>query len=130
MKGFAVVFMVVLIALKLAMAGGDQGVVSCDDVQTALSPCFEYLTGGVNGPSGQCCSNAWSLIGNAQSDKDREAVCNCIKLAAASLGVKPDAAKNLSGKCGVPVGYSISPNVDCSKYVTLILPYISTELLI
>ncbi|XP_073023774.1 LOW QUALITY PROTEIN: non-specific lipid-transfer protein 1-like [Primulina eburnea] len=112
MKGFGVMLLVVLAVVSVAGVPGEA--ISCGDVQGSLYPCLGYLTSGGD-PSSQCCSGVSSLSNSLQSQQDRQTACYCIKSAASSYSVRPDAAANLPGRCGVSVGYSISPGVDCSK---------------
>ncbi|XP_073298270.1 non-specific lipid-transfer protein AP10-like [Primulina huaijiensis] len=111
MKGFAMILLVVLAVVSMAVRPGEA--ISCGDVQGYLSPCLQYLTSGGD-PSSQCCSGVSGLSGSLQSQQDRQTACYCMKSAASSIPVQQDAAANLPGRCGVSVGYSISPNVDCS----------------
>ncbi|KAL3629362.1 hypothetical protein CASFOL_026584 [Castilleja foliolosa] len=113
MKGpIAVILLAVLAAVILAARPGEA--VSCGDVQGSLSPCLPYLTGG-DEPTGSCCSGVQSLVGSLQSQQDRQTACNCMKSAASSYNVRRDNAANLPGKCGVSIGMSVSPDVDCSQ---------------
>ncbi|KAL3844654.1 hypothetical protein ACJIZ3_002057 [Penstemon smallii] len=113
MKGVAVVFVVVLAAVALAATPGNA--VSCGDVQGSLAPCLTYLTSGGE-PGGACCSGVQSVAGSAQSQQDRQTVCNCLKSASSSFNLQAGNAADLPGKCGVSTGgFTISPNIDCSQ---------------
>ncbi|EYU40720.1 hypothetical protein MIMGU_mgv1a025606mg [Erythranthe guttata] len=113
MKGVAVVFVVVLVVVSLAATPGEA--VSCGELQSSLAPCLSYLTGGGE-PSESCCGGLRSASGSIQSTQDRQTACYCMKSAAScTYNVPTDAAASLPGKCGVSVGMTISPNVDCSQ---------------
>ncbi|XP_073119847.1 non-specific lipid-transfer protein 1-like [Henckelia pumila] len=111
MKGFAIILLVVLAVVSTAVRPGEA--ISCGDVQGALYPCLGYLASGGD-PSSECCSGVSNLSNSVQSQQDRQTACYCLKSAASSFPVQQDAAANLPGRCGVSIGYSISPNVDCS----------------
>ncbi|KAG8384707.1 hypothetical protein BUALT_Bualt04G0146300 [Buddleja alternifolia] len=112
MKGVAMIFAVVLAVVYLAATPGDA--ISCGDMQSSLSPCLGYLTGGGE-PSESCCGGVRSVAGSLQSSQDRQTACNCLKSAASSYNVQPEIASNLAGKCGVNVGMTVSPTMDCSQ---------------
>ncbi|KAL7140958.1 hypothetical protein ABFS83_08G022200 [Erythranthe nasuta] len=112
MKGVAVVFVVVLAVVSLAATPGEA--VSCGELQSALAPCLSYLTGGGE-PSESCCGGLRSASGSIQSTPDRQTACYCMKSAASTYNVPTDTAASLPGKCGVSVGMTVSPNVDCSQ---------------
>ncbi|GER50486.1 non-specific lipid-transfer protein [Striga asiatica] len=116
MKGVNVA-MLVVVALAAALIGLPPGeAVSCSDVQGSLSPCLAYLTGnGGAEPTGSCCGGMRSLVGNLESRQDRQTACSCIKSAASSYNVRSDAASSLPGKCGVSIGMSVSPDIDCNQ---------------
>ncbi|KAI3452312.1 hypothetical protein Pfo_008977 [Paulownia fortunei] len=112
MKGVGVIFVVVLAVVSLAATPGEA--ISCGDVQGSLSPCLAYLTGGGE-PTDSCCGGVRSLVGSLQSQQDRQMACSCMKSSASSFNVRPDSASNLPGKCGVSIGMTVTPNVDCSN---------------
>nr|ACM78619.1 non-specific lipid-transfer protein type 1 [Tamarix hispida] len=93
--------------------GAAEAAVTCSSVTKQLTPCLSYLTSG-GAPTAACCGGVKSLNGMASmSTPDRQATCNCLK--AASKGINLQNAVSLPAKCGVKIGYSISPNTDCSK---------------
>ncbi|CAA0826874.1 Non-specific lipid-transfer protein 11 [Striga hermonthica] len=116
MKGVNVAMLVVL-ALAAALLGPSPGeAISCGDVQGSLSLCLAYLTGsGGTEPTSSCCGGVRSLVGNLESRQDRQTACSCIKSAASSYNVRSDAASSLPRKCGVSIGMSVSPDIDCSQ---------------
>ncbi|KAL6551556.1 hypothetical protein OROGR_007710 [Orobanche gracilis] len=112
MKGVIVMISAVVAAVMLAAMPGEA--LSCGDVHGSLLPCLGYLTGG-GGPSGSCCGGVRNLVGYLRSQQDRQTACYCMKSAASSYNVRSDMASNLPGKCGVSIGMTISPNIDCSR---------------
>ncbi|KAF5196936.1 Non-specific lipid-transfer protein [Thalictrum thalictroides] len=113
----SVVFKValVLVACMLVTAPyAAEGAISCGQVVSSLRSCVPYLQGkGPLPPS--CCAGVRSVNNAAKTTPDRQAACGCLKSAASSFRVIPGLASGLPGKCGVNIGFSISPNVDCSK---------------
>ncbi|GAB4856244.1 hypothetical protein Ancab_014171 [Ancistrocladus abbreviatus] len=112
LKLACVVFVCMTVAAPLAEAA-----VTCGTVTQSLAPCISYLRGAGKAPTSGCCGGVKTLNGMARSPADRQAACNCLKNAAASmsgsLSLKNAAA--LPGQCGVSIPYSISPTTDCSK---------------
>ncbi|CAN1327444.1 Non-specific lipid-transfer protein [Linum perenne] len=62
-----------------------------------------------------CCSRIKSLNSAIRSTADRQAACRCLKtFAAAVSGINYGLAGGLPGKCGVNIGFPISPSVNCN----------------
>jgi len=56
-----------------------------------------------------------SLNSAAKTTPDRQAVCNCLKSAAAGIsGFNANNAAALPGKCGVSIPYKISTSTNCA----------------
>ncbi|KAL4290310.1 hypothetical protein GQ457_14G001900 [Hibiscus cannabinus] len=94
-----------------------QGAITCGQVTSSLAPCISYLirSNGGNVPP-PCCNGIKSLNAAAQTTPDRQAACNCIKSASASIsGINYGLASALPGKCGVNIPYNISPSTDCKS---------------
>lgn len=109
----------VVCACLLVFTPVADGVLSCGQVVSSLTPCVSYLRSGGAVPDA-CCSGVRSLKIAAKTTPDRQAACRCLKQAAAAIsGTRNTFAKGLPGKCGVNIPYSISPSVDCSKYAPL-----------
>ncbi|CAN0911006.1 Non-specific lipid-transfer protein [Linum grandiflorum] len=108
----------VIVALMLVMVATSQiadGAISCGTVASGIAPCLGYIRGA--GPlTPACCGGVKSLNAAAKSTPDRQAACGCLKSAAGRIpGINYGLAGGLPGKCGVNVGFPISPSVDCSK---------------
>ncbi|KAD5960833.1 hypothetical protein R6Q59_013890 [Mikania micrantha] len=89
--------------------------ITCGQVVSSLAPCLGYLTKGGNVPPA-CCGSVRGLNDAAKTTPDRQTACGCLKGAYASnSGINLLYASSLPGKCGVNVGYKISPSTDCSK---------------
>ncbi|XP_051117718.1 non-specific lipid-transfer protein 4.1-like [Andrographis paniculata] len=111
MKG-AAVFLVVLAVVSLEVVLPVEAV-SCTDVRNALLPCISFATGADSQPSGSCCSGIKNLAGGYQA-AERQAACECIKSAVGKYHL--EVISSLPGKCGVAIGDTLGPNMDCSKY--------------
>ncbi|XP_039045448.1 non-specific lipid-transfer protein-like [Hibiscus syriacus] len=105
-----------LVVLCLVVGAPLARAITCGQVTSTLGPCIPYLKspGGAVPPA--CCSGIKTLNGAAQTTPDRQAACNCIKSAAASIpGINVGLAAGLPGKCGVSILYQISPSTDCKS---------------
>ncbi|KAK9150490.1 hypothetical protein Syun_008799 [Stephania yunnanensis] len=90
--------------------------VNCVDVDKSLLPCLTFLTGQVPEPAGGCCDGVKALKGLVTTTADKRQACNCVKQAAAHYqNIKDDAVSSLAGKCGAPVSFPISKNIDCNS---------------
>ncbi|KAL4291280.1 hypothetical protein GQ457_14G001920 [Hibiscus cannabinus] len=93
-----------------------QGTITCGQVTSSLAPCITYLKGSGGSVPAGCCNGIKSLNAAAKTTPDRQAACNCIKSASASIsGINYGLASALPGKCGVNIPYNISPNTDCKS---------------
>lgn len=90
-----------------------QAALSCGTVQSNLVGCISYLRTG-KGLTSACCGGVRALNNAAQTTPDRQAACECIKKASASIsGINPSFAAGLPGKCGVNIPYKISTSTNC-----------------
>ncbi|CAN1230001.1 Non-specific lipid-transfer protein 1 [Linum grandiflorum] len=102
-----------LMVVMVATSHLADGAVSCGQVASALAPCVPYLQGNGMATPG-CCGGVKSLNAAATTTPDRQAACRCLKSTSASIpGINYGNAGSLPGKCGVNVGYPISPSVNC-----------------
>ncbi|GAB4856243.1 hypothetical protein Ancab_014170 [Ancistrocladus abbreviatus] len=109
-KLLCAVFLCMAVAAPLADAA-----ITCGLVVSKVSPCLGYLQRNVPLPPA-CCAGIRSLNSLAKTTTDRQAACNCLKsLSSSASGINYPKAAGLPGKCGVSVGFPISPNTDCSK---------------
>ncbi|XP_022012806.1 uncharacterized protein LOC110912427 isoform X1 [Helianthus annuus] len=64
----------------------------------------------------------WLLLWLLQKAiEDKLAGCNCLKSALRSLNPNPALAKTLPGNCGISLGFTMSANIDCTKFVLLFI---------
>ncbi|CAN1810385.1 Non-specific lipid-transfer protein, partial [Linum perenne] len=105
---------VALIVVIVATAHLVDGAITCGQVASSVVPCVSYITG--KGPlTPACCGGIRSLNSAARSTPDRQAACRCLKnFAAGASGINYGLAGGLPGKCGVNVGFPISPSVNCN----------------
>lgn len=87
---------------------------TCDQVDSLLSPCIRYLTHDVE-PGPACCNGVRSVKDLAQNTMDKRQVCSCLKEDANRYSnLKDDAARALPKKCGVQIDIPVSRNINCN----------------
>lgn len=119
-SGMVKVACVVLMCMVVS-APSAQAAISCGTVVSNLAPCLSYLRNGGAVPA-QCCNGVKSLFNAANTTPDRQQACKCMKSTAGTVsGIDLNNASTLPSKCGVNIPYKISPNTDCSKYLSLSL---------
>ncbi|KAE8665625.1 Non-specific lipid-transfer protein A [Hibiscus syriacus] len=115
MKGATISVFVMLVMFQFMVKQGD-ATVSCDQVRSSLAKCVPFLTGAQAVPAAGCCSGVLKLRTIATITADKQAACNCVKDAAASMpSIKEDAAASLPAKCNVQFIFPISRNTDCKN---------------
>ncbi|PWA94797.1 Bifunctional inhibitor/plant lipid transfer protein/seed storage helical domain-containing protein [Artemisia annua] len=117
MKGSSVTALlaIIVVSLILLFVPSSHGAISCSTVIKDVSPCVSYLKSGSGMPPSACCTGAKALAAAASTTADRQTACGCLKSASKSLNANPSLAKSLPGNCGISLGFTISPNVDCTK---------------
>ncbi|KAJ4845270.1 hypothetical protein Tsubulata_038152 [Turnera subulata] len=114
MKGAVMSVLVVLAMVQFMAKPGEA--ITCGEVNSYLVACLPYLSGQGATPPAPCCAGVSKLKDSAATTADRQAACNCVKAAAASLpNIKDDAASSLPAKCNVQIGIPISRNVNCNN---------------
>lgn len=108
---------VVVMVLFAALAPPSDASITCSTVLTDLIPCLTYLRSGSGKPPAPCCAGAKSLASAATSTPDKQTACACLKQASKSMNVQSQLAQSLPGNCGISLPYTISPTVDCTKYL-------------
>lgn len=111
--------MTILLLLLLVVVAplSSNAAITCSDVIKDLRPCVSYLQSGSGKPPSPCCAGVSALSSAATTTADKQTACNCIKNASKNLKVNTGLAQALPGNCGVSLPYTVSPTVDCSKYV-------------
>ncbi|KAJ7960588.1 Non-specific lipid-transfer protein [Quillaja saponaria] len=100
MKGVAMAFVLIVLAIELLLVEPGQAI-TCQQVDSLLSPCTAYLTGG-GSPSHECCSGLKTLKNLSPYTADRRQACECLKAAASSY---PNSREDL--------GSSPPPSLSC-----------------
>ncbi|KAL1813653.1 hypothetical protein ACET3Z_023718 [Daucus carota] len=104
-----------LLAMLIHRPALIQGLINCNQVKLSLNDCGEFVKLS-KGPRASCCRALKRLNNTYRSTADRRDVCNCIKreVGSSSKVIYRNVAL-LPGKCGVRLGYTISPSIDCRK---------------
>jgi hypothetical protein len=92
---------------------------SCFQIQTTLIPCLGYVR-QLPGPvvPAPCCNGVNTINNLARTKIDRIDTCNCLKSIITRIpGINYDAVAALPDKCGVPLPFKISPDINCDGYV-------------
>ena len=105
-----------LLLLSLQLFQNSDAVIQCSDVLKDLTPCVSYLTTGSGSPSTACCNGVSTLSSAASTTADRQAACSCIMSAVSKIKPSTAAAQALPKSCGITFPFTVSPNLDCSKY--------------
>ncbi|KAK9150488.1 hypothetical protein Syun_008797 [Stephania yunnanensis] len=114
-KAIICVLVVVLAMVRLLLVEPSQAV-NCVNVDKSLLTCLTFLTGQVPEPAGGCCDGVKVLKGLVTTTADKHQACNCVKQAAAHYqNIKDDTVSSLAGKCGAPVSFPLSKNIDCNS---------------
>ncbi|RZC72414.1 hypothetical protein C5167_035597 [Papaver somniferum] len=108
------VCVVVVLAMVQLMVEPSQAF-TCSDVDKSLVQCMPYLVGSAPQPVTACCDGVKQIKGMATTTDEKRQACGCVKDAANKYqNIKEDAASGLPTKCGVPLSYPISKNIDCN----------------
>ncbi|KAJ1413775.1 Plant lipid transfer protein/Par allergen [Sesbania bispinosa] len=91
--------------------------ISCPTVIEAVTPCVSFLQQNSKQPSEACCSGIKKLGGEAGNQKDRTAICECLKQGLALIGnYDPNRIPQLPKACGLSLTLPpIDQKTDCSK---------------
>ncbi|KAL8204417.1 hypothetical protein R6Q57_010040 [Mikania cordata] len=111
----SLLLLISIVSLLILLVPSSNAIISCGTVIQDLTPCVSYLRSGSGKPPPACCSGAKALVAAASATADKRAACSCLQMASRSLNPNPTLAKSLPGKCGINLGFTISPNVDCTK---------------
>ncbi|KAI3841027.1 hypothetical protein MKX03_018258 [Papaver bracteatum] len=111
------VFFCVIVVLSMAhmMVEPSQAAFTCTDVDNFLVQCMPYLVGTATVPPPACCDGFKQIKGMEITTEDKRQACGYVKDATNKYqNIKEDAASGLPTKCGVPLSYPISKNINCS----------------
>lgn len=107
-----------ILVLMVMAYGSELGAseMSCAQAITSLLPCQPFLTGTGSSVPYACCDAAVALSKAAASNRaEMKTLCNCLKQAAAAMGVNTDRAKQIPQLCNIAVPVPIDPNVNCDR---------------
>ncbi|CAN1229983.1 Non-specific lipid-transfer protein [Linum grandiflorum] len=105
----------VALLVIVAIVATVDGEITCGQVASSVAPCASYVT-GMGALTQRCCNGVRSLSSAASSTPDKQAACRCLKnFAAGASSINYGLAAGLPGRCGVNVGFPISPSVDCNS---------------
>ncbi|XP_062181021.1 non-specific lipid-transfer protein 1-like [Phragmites australis] len=107
--------LLVALVLLAALPPRAGAAVSCSTVYNTLMPCLGYVQNGGT-VARACCAGIQRLVSGGRSRDDRRAICTCLKNVAAGAAGGPyiSRAAGLPGRCGVPLPYKLSPNMNCN----------------
>ncbi|RLM54527.1 non-specific lipid-transfer protein 1-like [Panicum miliaceum] len=115
-SAFAAVLLLAMLAVVQHLAvPGRAAEVSCSGVINDLSLCLDFLQGDAGQPSARCCDGVKAIYAAADTTAARQATCECLKSAYNMVNADLYAMQTLPGACGVPLSYTISPDIDCSQ---------------
>ncbi|KAM0991717.1 hypothetical protein ACFX2I_010045 [Malus domestica] len=122
--------LVVVMFCMVACVPKAEAAVTCGQMVSDLTPCISYVkTGGALAPA--CCNGVRTLFTLAQTNPDRQSVCNCLKQAINGIpytNTNAGLAAGLPAKCSVNIPYKISPSTDCKRSYKLIKLILTTIL--
>ena len=81
-----------------------------------LDPMRQLSNEWQRGPSKACCDGVSTLSSAASTADDRRAACSCIMSAVSKVKPNTAAAQALPGSCNITLPFTVSPDLDCSKY--------------
>ena len=108
----------VSIVILLSRCEADEVSISCPEVILQIAPCASFLQqNSMKKPSQACCNGIKKLSGDAGTQKDRTAICQCLKQGLAKIGkYDPKRITLLPKDCGVSVKLPpIDQKTDCSR---------------
>ncbi|XP_034592087.2 non-specific lipid-transfer protein 1 [Setaria viridis] len=114
-SAFAALLLAMLAVHQLMAVPPVRAAVSCSGVMNHLSLCLEFLQGDADEPGDRCCKGVKAICAAADTAAERQATCKCLKSAYNLVDADLYATQTLTGLCGVPLSYTISPDTDCSE---------------
>ncbi|CAL5053207.1 unnamed protein product [Urochloa decumbens] len=103
-----------LAAQQPAAAPARAAGISCIGLLNDLSLCLNFLQGDADEPNDRCCQGVKRIFAAADTTAKKQATCKCLKSAFNLVDADLYATQTLTGDCGVPLSYTISPDTDCS----------------
>lgn len=102
----------------------------CSTITALVSACSTFITYGSPDPypGTPCCDAMASLNTLADTTENRRLVCRCLMGLITTYNPNATAIATLPGLCGVYLGFTIDPNIDCNTYVHSLRPSYSLQL--
>lgn len=115
-KGLAI-GMLLLIGCSTVVSGP----IECSPVGSLMAVCSGFLNFGAPEPmlGSPCCKAMYSLNSMAATTNDRKEVCRCLVSLLSTYNPNASAVARLPALCGVYLGFSAQPNLDCNRYTFL-----------
>ncbi|XP_058734673.1 non-specific lipid-transfer protein A-like [Vicia villosa] len=112
MKNLRMILMLlVLLLLTMEQVHG----FDCEQAKTSVHSCTSFLVGDDAEPSTTCCDGIKLIKSSVTTVDERRAACECIKNWASNIpNIKEDLAISLPKRCGVDIGFPITPNMNCN----------------
>ncbi|KAI3921926.1 hypothetical protein MKX01_005615 [Papaver californicum] len=108
-------YVFVVLAMAYMMVEPSQATFTCTNVDWCLVQCVPHLVGTQVVPASACCDGVKQIKGMTITIEDERQACGCVKDAANKYqNIKEDATSGLPTKCGFPLAYPISKNIDCN----------------
>ncbi|KAF5197770.1 Non-specific lipid-transfer protein [Thalictrum thalictroides] len=115
MKGVIASVLVVLAIMVQVMVEPIEAF-TCGELAMKVMPCAPYVTGSAVQPSPECCNGVKTLKSMMVTKDDTREMCKCLKAAASAYpSIKDEAIAALPDKCGAPLPFTISKNMNCDK---------------
>lgn len=107
---------------QLAPPRAAAAVPPCSTVYETLMPCLGYVESGGTVPAA-CCAVVKQVASAARAQPGRRAICGCLKELARAAPVSSyiDRAVGLPDRCGVQLGFKLSPYMDCNACVRILI---------
>ncbi|KAF5187717.1 Non-specific lipid-transfer protein, partial [Thalictrum thalictroides] len=113
MKGVIICVLVVLAMVQVMVKPIEA--FTCGDLAMKVMACAPYVTGFADQPSPECCNGVKQIKAMMVTKDDTREMCKCLKIAASAYPKIKDAAlAALPDKCGAPLPFTISKNMDCN----------------
>ncbi|PIA34124.1 hypothetical protein AQUCO_03900205v1 [Aquilegia coerulea] len=88
---------------------------NCAEIAMKVTSCAPFVIGSAVQPSPECCNGVKQLKAMMVTKNDKREICNCLKIAASAYPKLKDAAiAALPAKCGAPLPFTISKNMNCN----------------
>ncbi|PIA30427.1 hypothetical protein AQUCO_05500001v1 [Aquilegia coerulea] len=113
MKGVMIISVLVVFSMVQVIVKPIEAF-TCVELAMKVIPCASFVIGSAVQPSPECCNGVKQLKTMLVTRNDKRAMCNCLKMAASAFPkLKDEAITSLPAKCGAPLPFTISKNMNC-----------------